>query len=106
RSDLLVNEGESPMKRFAIILLLFLLIPSGCKREAPKTILIPELSPLVVSVYMMNKDYETDETAAEKKYKDKLIRIIGKVQAAETTPGNAFITFQSTNPSLLVKCSF
>lgn len=52
--------------------------------------------PIIVSLDDLVKDYTDNEIAANRKYKDKLVGVVGRIKSVETVFGKAFVVLEST----------
>jgi hypothetical protein len=61
----------------------------------------PEVSVTASDYY---DEYESNEVAADNKYKGKLLQITGRVSGVRKTLGSVYIDLESSNPYLFVAC--
>jgi hypothetical protein len=77
---------------------------SGSASTSPAKMTTPTAD-VEVSAETYFSDYEGNELAADAKYKDKVIKITGKVNGVRKTLGTVYIDLESSNQFLQVYCS-
>lgn len=62
--------------------------------------------PIAIKAPDLTKEYDTNELAADKKYKDKMLAVTGKIGNIAETMGNVTVTLTGHNIAKDVMCKF
>lgn len=82
----------------------------GCSGTAKNTSTTaaadPNAKPIAVDAKVLTKEYDTNELAADGKYKGKLLAVTGKIASIAETLGNVTVQLDGHNAVISVMCSF
>lgn len=66
----------------------------------------PNVKPIAVEAKVLTKEYDTNELAADGKYKGKLLAVTGKIGNIAETFGNVTVSLDGHNAVISAMCSF
>ena len=93
------------------VVLVYLVL--GCSGKAGSTSAVntaaaadPNVKPIAVDAKVLTKEYDSNELAADGKYKGKLLAVTGKIGNIAETFGNVTVSLDGHNAVISAMCSF
>lgn len=96
-------------ENIVIVAAVLIYLVLGCSGKASNTAATAPASdakPIAVDAKVLTKEYDTNDLAADGKFKGKLLAVSGKIESIAETMGNVTVHVEGHNVVLDVICSF